>query len=437
MGFKESLLNMNKGTRVDKVNEPAATESGEGETRELPRIGDAQGCREGDVQSFAAFLTANRGRVAAGAVAVVLAGTLGFGAWCFSTQPLTDAPVTESSGSVPVRGSEPVAAVAEETIVEAVSSLEFAGEDVSVPKEDVEVTVRNDRVMVKQTLRDTSDPASVVDGTAKRSAALATSLEGTEIQIATWVAVDDGGNVKVAVEQTPGKAPQEGSTGDILAGSDGYVISDDVYEGMGGEASGIAQTGGETPTDPDGAQIVAGQTPPEQPEDGSEPESQQPQSGSETGGQSGTDGGSAEPAGSSGGSSGSSGSPSGGSAQQGSGGASQQGGSTSKPAHTHSWKEVYRTEPVYGTQQVWVPDVEYVRHAQCTCNGCGAVFGSVSEWEAHDIAMIKQGDGSHGSYTDTSYTEKVDNGHYESQTVQTGTKQVLDHYVCTGCGATK
>ena len=46
MGFKESLLNMNKGTRVDKVNEPAATESGEGETRELPRIGDAQGRTE-------------------------------------------------------------------------------------------------------------------------------------------------------------------------------------------------------------------------------------------------------------------------------------------------------------------------------------------------------------------------------------------------------
>lgn len=103
-----------------------------------------------------------------------------------------------------------------------------------------------------------------------------------------------------------------------------------------------------------------------------------------------------------------------------------------KPSHKHSWSAVYRTEPVYGQQ--WVSkweDVYKGRVEKYTCNGCGALWST-----AHALEYAKKGDKSHGTYVDDSYDvwEKEDHGSY--QTVQTGTKQVLDHYECS-CGATK
>lgn len=103
-----------------------------------------------------------------------------------------------------------------------------------------------------------------------------------------------------------------------------------------------------------------------------------------------------------------------------------------KPSHKHSWNAVYRTEPVYGQQ--WVSkweDVHKGRVEKYTCNGCGAPWST-----AHALEYAKKGDKSHGTYVDDSYDvwEKEDHGSY--QTVQTGTKQVLDHYECS-CGATK
>lgn len=115
--------------------------------------------------------------------------------------------------------------------------------------------------------------------------------------------------------------------------------------------------------------------------------------------------------------------------------------SSSKPSHTHSWQPVYRTEPVYGQKQVWVPKMEEVfveRVPRYVCTRCGAAFNSEDAVCDHIWSLYDQGDPSHGSYLDDSYDvwETCDNGHYETQTVQTGTKQVLDHYSCP-CGATK
>ena len=86
--------------------------------------------------------------------------------------------------------------------------------------------------------------------------------------------------------------------------------------------------------------------------------------------------------------------------------------------------------------------MQYIRHGRFICNGCRAQFPTVEAWDAHATAAEKAGDYSHGGYTDDSYTEKVDNGHYEqvqtgTQRVQTGTRKVLDHYACSTCGATK
>lgn len=109
-----------------------------------------------------------------------------------------------------------------------------------------------------------------------------------------------------------------------------------------------------------------------------------------------------------------------------------------KPSHKHSWNAVYRTEPVYGQQ--WVSkweDVFIKRQERYRCTTCGATYYSLGEMNAHlDSTIDWDSMTGHAGYLDDSYDvwEKRDNGSY--QTVQTGTKQVLDHYECS-CGATK
>ena len=108
-----------------------------------------------------------------------------------------------------------------------------------------------------------------------------------------------------------------------------------------------------------------------------------------------------------------------------------------RPAHSHSWVAVYRDEPVYGQQWVSKWEDVFVKRQGCfTCNGCGRQFPTVDAFIAHSDAALDAGDWGHGGYTDDSYDvwEKRDNGSY--QTVQTGTKKVLDHYECA-CGARK
>ena len=106
-----------------------------------------------------------------------------------------------------------------------------------------------------------------------------------------------------------------------------------------------------------------------------------------------------------------------------------------KPSHQHSWTAVYRSEPVYGQQWVSKWEDVYTRHERYVCNQCGFVASSGSQLDNHFMDSYLAG-GNCGTYIDDSYTtvEKVDKGSY--QTVQTGTKQVLDHYGCS-CGATK
>ncbi len=112
--------------------------------------------------------------------------------------------------------------------------------------------------------------------------------------------------------------------------------------------------------------------------------------------------------------------------------------SDTKPSHKHSWNAVYRSEPVYGQQ--WVSkweDVFVKRQPRYRCTTCGATYYSLSEMNAHlDSTIDWDNMTGHAGYLDDSYDvwEKRDNGSY--QTVQTGTKQVLDHYECA-CGATK
>lgn len=112
-------------------------------------------------------------------------------------------------------------------------------------------------------------------------------------------------------------------------------------------------------------------------------------------------------------------------------------GSSSKPSHEHTWQAQYRSEPVYTTeyytivdQEAWDEQVLSGSHYQFSD---GYVTSDDADAWAHQKAT-------HASYTvvddyTTIHHEAVT--HQETYQVQTGTKQVLTGYRCSGCGATK
>lgn len=112
-------------------------------------------------------------------------------------------------------------------------------------------------------------------------------------------------------------------------------------------------------------------------------------------------------------------------------------GSTSKPSHEHTWQAQYRSEPVYETrtrtvvdQEAWDEQVLSGSHYQFSD---GYVTSDDADAWAHQKAT-------HASYTvvddyTTIHHEAIT--HQETYQVQTGTKQVLTGYRCSGCGATK
>lgn len=112
-------------------------------------------------------------------------------------------------------------------------------------------------------------------------------------------------------------------------------------------------------------------------------------------------------------------------------------GSSGKPSHEHTWQAQFRTEPVYETrtrtvvdQDAWDEQVLSGSHYQFSD---GYITSDDADAWAHQKAT-------HASYTvvddyTTIHHEAVT--HQETYQVQTGTKQVLTGYRCSGCGATK
>lgn len=117
-------------------------------------------------------------------------------------------------------------------------------------------------------------------------------------------------------------------------------------------------------------------------------------------------------------------------------------GSTSKPSHEHTWQAQYRSEPVYTTETYTIVDQEAWDEQVCTGSHAVCSDGSVFYDNAALAAYCKKMamDGTPVSY----YTvDDFTTVHHEAVThqgtrqVQTGTKQVLTGYRCSGCGATK
>lgn len=117
-------------------------------------------------------------------------------------------------------------------------------------------------------------------------------------------------------------------------------------------------------------------------------------------------------------------------------------GSSGKPSHEHTWQAQYRNDPVYETrtrtvvdQDAWDEQVLSGSHAVCSD---GTVFYDNAALAAYCKKMAMAGTPV-SYYTVDDYTtvhhEAVT--HQETYQVQTGTKQVLIGYRCSGCGATK
>ena len=112
-------------------------------------------------------------------------------------------------------------------------------------------------------------------------------------------------------------------------------------------------------------------------------------------------------------------------------------GSPSKPSHEHTWQARYRSEPVYTTEYYTIVDQkawdEQVRSGSHFLFSDGHICYDSME------AMNYQFDtGCSYSVVDdykTIHHEAVT--HQGTRQVQTGTKQVLTGYRCSGCGATK
>lgn len=113
-------------------------------------------------------------------------------------------------------------------------------------------------------------------------------------------------------------------------------------------------------------------------------------------------------------------------------------GSSSKPSHEHTWQAQYRSDPVYETRTRTVVDQDaWDETVNANYDEFRFSDGYVTTSLADAINHQDITGCSYSIYTPqvTIHHEAVT--HQETYQVQTGTKQVLTGYCCSGCGATK
>lgn len=113
-------------------------------------------------------------------------------------------------------------------------------------------------------------------------------------------------------------------------------------------------------------------------------------------------------------------------------------GSASKPSHEHTWQAQYRSEPVYETRTRTV--IDQAAWDETVSAGYDEFRFSDGYVTTSLTDAINHQDSTGCSYS--IYTPQVTVHHdavthQEQYQVQTGTKQVLTGYRCSGCGATK
>lgn len=356
--------------------------------------------------------------VCAGIAAALAIGGVGIAIASNRPMPIDDTPTTIERIDPDDGDTAEADSVTPADIAKMCPALTLDGRDVGATADEVTVTTGKGRVLVTQRAGD--DAAETVDSTARRSAALARSLDGREtggaaVETVTWAAVDEGGNVAVAVTNSPASAPSGGTTAEVVNGSGGHVISDAIWNADGVHDAGYEQNAG-TVTDSTGAKIDAGAAPKadgasEDAKADSDKTGAAKSDGSDKKSDTRTDSkknGSKDSA-----------------ASQASGGSSSSSAGSSAAQPQKKWvPEQGHWETDYG--QVWVPNVVYVRHERYWVNHGGTKVGpfdsKAAAWAWCDNDVDNGGIG--GSVIDDSYTTSEDQGHYEQQA--TGQHWVVD-----------
>lgn len=352
--------------------------------------------------------------ICAGLAAALAVGGAGIAIASNRPEPIDSSPSavekTETDGDK-ASGAESVAPA---DIAKICPTLTLDGQDVGAPADELTVTTGQGRVLVTQRAGD--DAAATVDSTARRSAALARSLDGCEtggktVETVTWAAVDEGGNVEVAVTNSPASAPSGGTTADVVNGSGGHVISDGVWNSDGVYDAGYEQNAG-TVTDSTGGKIEAGAAPKADEGDKADPAGDGSAKADDSGAAKTDTKHDAKK------------NDSKGNAASQASGDSQSSGSSSAQSQKKWIPEQGHWETDYG--QVWVPNVVYVRHERYWVNHGGTKVGpfdsKAAAWSWCDNDVDNGGIG--GSVIDDSYTTSEDQGHYEQQA--TGRHWVVD-----------
>lgn len=170
---------------------------------------------------------------------------------------------------------EPVPGLTANDILPLVGALQYNGENVSLAADRLSIGIRDGRLVVTHTLGadEQIDATALAVTAAKRSTALAAQLtdthlatqegeEGKAFAGLTWIVrAQDGANY-LAIAEAPGEL-RAGNDITLLAGANGYTLSQSLYDALGGTDSGIAQSFGTMPTDLDGKNVEVTATLPE------------------------------------------------------------------------------------------------------------------------------------------------------------------------------
>lgn len=113
-------------------------------------------------------------------------------------------------------------------------------------------------------------------------------------------------------------------------------------------------------------------------------------------------------------------------------------GSSNKPSHEHTWQTQYRSDPVYETRTRTVVDQDaWDETVNANYDEFRFSDGYVTTSLADAINHLDSTGCSYSIYTPQVTIHHDAVTHEEQYQVQTGTKQVLTGYRCSGCGATK
>lgn len=145
--------------------------------------------------------------------------------------------------------------VTDEDVKGQIAQLKYGSDDVSLPKDDVNVVLGKDAIWIENA----SDSAAgdAVADTARRAASLASWARESNVKVShvTWIAEDMAGSVRIVVSYPVERSSDNEDAAQILAACDGYRISGDAYAAL-GKDPGFEQKAGDAPILPDGAEVT-------------------------------------------------------------------------------------------------------------------------------------------------------------------------------------